>query len=98
MKQSLRLSEKPKPRQQLRKSSVGEKKKLKRRRRRSEPGKLLSVLKPRLRPTRNVEKRRRLRGRRRERGKNKRGSWLLKGKKIENHNRSCESFTCQSKA
>ena len=72
-KQSSRLSKKLKPKQQLRKRDVREKKKkLKRQRRRSELGKLLSVLKQWPRPTRNEGTRRGLRGRKRERGKSKR--------------------------
>jgi len=91
-KQSSRLSKKLKPTQQLKKRSVGEKKKrLKRRQRRSELRKLLNVLKQRPRPTRNDGTRRGLRGRRRERSKNKRGSWLRRGKKIKNYNRACKS-------
>jgi hypothetical protein len=92
-KQSSRLSKKLKSRQQPRKRGAREKKrKLKRQRRRSEPGKQLNVPKSRPRPTRNVETRRGLRGRKRKRGKSKRGNWLLKRKKIRSYNRTCESF------
>lgn len=91
-KRSSRLSKKLKPVRQLRKRGVREKKKkLKRQRRRSELGKLLNVPKQRPRPTRNGGTKRGLRGRRRERSKNRRGSWLPKGKKIVNYNRACES-------
>ena len=64
-------------------------KKLKRQRRGSELGKLPNVLKRRPQPTRNDGTKRELRGRRRERGRNKRGSWLFKVKKIGNCNRAC---------
>ena len=90
-KQSSRLSKKLKSMRQPRKRGVREKKKLKRQRRRSELEKLLNVLKQRPRPTRNDGTRRGLRGRRSERSKNRRGSWLPKGKKIVNYNRACES-------
>jgi hypothetical protein len=90
-KQSSRLNKKLKLKQQLRKRGVGEKKKVKKQRRRSELGKLLNVLKQRPRPTRNDGTRRELRGRTRERNKNERGNWLLKGKKTGNYNRACES-------
>jgi len=91
-KQSSRPSKKLKPRQQLRKKGVGEKKKKpKRRQGRSELRKLLNVLKQRPQPTRNDGTRRGLRERRRERSKNKRGSWLRRGKRIRNYNRACKS-------
>lgn len=86
MKQSERQSERQKFRQQPKKRGV-RKKKLKRRPRRNEREKLLSVPKLRPRPIRNDGTMRGLKGIRRERGKNKRGSWLLKGKKRENHSR-----------
>lgn len=90
-RQSSRLSKKLKPKQQLKKRSVGEKKKLKRWQGRSELRKLQNVLKQRPQPTRNDGTRRGLRGRRREINKNKRGSWPRRGKKIRNYNRTCKS-------
>jgi hypothetical protein len=93
VKRNSRLNKKPKLKQQLKKRGVGEKKrKLKRQRRRSEPGKLQNAPKLRLLPTRNAGTRRGQRGKRRERGRNERGNWLPKRKKIRNNNRTCESF------
>jgi hypothetical protein len=90
--QNSRLGKKLKPRLRPSKRGVGKKKKLKRPPRRSELGKLLSAPKPWLRPTRNVGTKRGPRGRKRERSKNKRGSWPLKGMKAGNHNRAYDPF------
>jgi hypothetical protein len=94
----LELSKKLKPRKRLRKRGVGEKRKLRRQQRRSERGKLLSAPRLRPQPTRNVETKRGLRGRRRERGKNKRGNWPPKGKKKGNHNRAYSPFVVTLKS